>query len=345
MLGLEIATPLLLLLLYMAVDTYGVRRCRKKVKWVIHVNGTRGKTTVTHMLDAAFRRGGYKTFSKVTGTYPLYRDCSGAVHHIRRNNATILEQKRILKCAAREGAEVLIVECMALQGHFQAYSDRILKADTAVITNVRTDHLEVMGLSWEQNADTLFKMTRVGQEVVVGDDWLYQRFGHLERVHRCRSFEAIPSVLKSNTDLVLEVALRYGLDEVATRECIEVWKAYPKTVTYRGNEVLFGFDMNDLESTTAFYRSYRPVGRRIIWFHDRADRPYRSAMFLIWLCEIKPACVVLSGPHICQNERRLRKYGFAGTIVDARRWADTGETILGVGNTKGLEGYIGGIDA
>jgi len=36
----------------------------------IHVNGTRGKSSVTRLIGAALRAGGIKTITKVTGTYP-----------------------------------------------------------------------------------------------------------------------------------------------------------------------------------------------------------------------------------------------------------------------------------
>ena len=36
----------------------------------IHVNGTRGKSSVTRLIGAALREGRIKTIIKVTGTYP-----------------------------------------------------------------------------------------------------------------------------------------------------------------------------------------------------------------------------------------------------------------------------------
>ena len=43
---------------------------RKTFKYVIHVNGIRGKSTVSRLIDAGVRTGGYKTFTKTTGTSP-----------------------------------------------------------------------------------------------------------------------------------------------------------------------------------------------------------------------------------------------------------------------------------
>ena len=36
----------------------------------IHVNGTRGKSSVTRLVAAGLREGGLKTFAKTTGTAP-----------------------------------------------------------------------------------------------------------------------------------------------------------------------------------------------------------------------------------------------------------------------------------
>jgi len=53
-----------------------------RIEWVNHmrnidsiplrivVNGTRGKSTVTRLLGAALKAGGYKTLAKTTGTKP-----------------------------------------------------------------------------------------------------------------------------------------------------------------------------------------------------------------------------------------------------------------------------------
>ena len=64
----------------------------------------------------------------------------------RRGKANIKEQVGILRRAAAQNAEVLVIECMALQPEYQRCAQhRILQADVGVITNVRHDHADVMG--------------------------------------------------------------------------------------------------------------------------------------------------------------------------------------------------------
>ena len=48
-----------------------VRRDRSELVHVVYVNGIRGKSTVTRMIDGGLRAGGWKVFCKTTGTVPM----------------------------------------------------------------------------------------------------------------------------------------------------------------------------------------------------------------------------------------------------------------------------------
>ena len=43
----------------------------------VHVNGTRGKSSVTRLIAAGLRAGGKRTFAKTTGTAPRVIDSEG----------------------------------------------------------------------------------------------------------------------------------------------------------------------------------------------------------------------------------------------------------------------------
>ena len=52
----------------------------------IHVNGTRGKSSVTRLIAAGLREAGIKTYAKVTGTSPRVIDNRGIdriIHRLR----------------------------------------------------------------------------------------------------------------------------------------------------------------------------------------------------------------------------------------------------------------------
>src|SRR4030067_801026 len=82
----------------------------------IHVNGTRGKSSVTRLIAAGLREAGIKTFAKTTGALPRVIIHDGSEYPVfRRGSVHIIEQVRIIAFAARNKAEALVIECMALQ--------------------------------------------------------------------------------------------------------------------------------------------------------------------------------------------------------------------------------------
>ena len=113
----------------------------------IHVNGTRGKSSVTRLIAAGLRAGGKRTFAKTTGTAPRVIDSKGIdriIHRLRR--PSIGEQVRLHKYFSSEKSEVVVMECMAIQPQYQWISEhQMVKSHIGVITNARPDHLDEMG--------------------------------------------------------------------------------------------------------------------------------------------------------------------------------------------------------
>jgi len=132
---------------------YGVWETRShrmnlaRVPLRIHVNGTRGKSSVTRLIAAALRAHGIRTFAKTTGTMARIIDPDGReidVYRVGRPN--IVEQTRIVRRAVEAGAEALVVECMAVAPELQPITElRLIQSTVGVITNCRADHLDVMG--------------------------------------------------------------------------------------------------------------------------------------------------------------------------------------------------------
>ncbi|NOZ74552.1 MAG: poly-gamma-glutamate synthase PgsB [FCB group bacterium] len=117
----------------------------------IHVNGTRGKSSVTRLIAAGLRAGGLKTFAKVTGTAPRVIDDQGRdriIHRLR--GASIGEQVRILRYFSKERPDAVVIECMAVQPQYQWLAEqKMVKSHIGVITNSRPDHLDEMGPTLE----------------------------------------------------------------------------------------------------------------------------------------------------------------------------------------------------
>jgi len=162
---------LVLLVALGLLERLAVGRARAAVPIRIHVNGTRGKSTVTRLIAAALREAGVPAVAKVTGTAPRLILPDGSEHPIvRRAPASIREQAWLVRRAARAGARALVVECMAVRPDLQWVSERqMLQATIGVITNVRLDHTEAMGATLDQVAQSLANSVPRGGVLVTGD--------------------------------------------------------------------------------------------------------------------------------------------------------------------------------
>ncbi|MEO0086118.1 MAG: poly-gamma-glutamate synthase PgsB [candidate division WOR-3 bacterium] len=123
------------------------RRNLRRIPIRIQVNGTRGKSSVTRLIAAGLRAGGLRVAAKVTGTRPRFIVGDREEYPVRRiGRANIAEELRMVRLAKRRSAQALVIECMALVPYYQWVENRLLVRPThGVITNVRADHLDVMG--------------------------------------------------------------------------------------------------------------------------------------------------------------------------------------------------------
>ena len=131
------------------------RRLRQK-KYRVHVNGIRGKSTVTRLLAAVLRESGSATVAKTTGSAACVIDQNGMDVPIQRNGSpTILEQIEIIKQIPNQ-VESLVIECMAIKPEYQEICERmIVQSNIGVITNIREDHQDVLGETLEEIAANL----------------------------------------------------------------------------------------------------------------------------------------------------------------------------------------------
>lgn len=123
----------------------------------IHVNGTRGKSSVTRLIAAGLRAGGYRTMAKTTGTLPRIIDLEGKeVPIVRDRRANIIEQVKIVRYFARRKPQAMVVECMAVLPELQWFCEhKLIRSHIGVITNARLDHINEMGRFREMVARSL----------------------------------------------------------------------------------------------------------------------------------------------------------------------------------------------
>ena len=133
-----------LYIFYVIIERLLINYYRKKIPLIIHINGIRGKSTTTRLIDAGLRNCGLKVFSKTTGTIPTMINTNNEDVVIKRlGKANIREQIKMLRKAAKENADVLVLECMAVNPELQKIcEEKILKANITIITNVRMDHIK-----------------------------------------------------------------------------------------------------------------------------------------------------------------------------------------------------------
>ena len=141
------------LFLLVVLATWGIlqeRRHQKRLASIpvrVHVNGTRGKSSMTRLIAAGLRAGGMRTIAKTTGTMPrfIYHDGT-EVPVARAGKANVIEQVRIVRRASELQAQVLVTECMGVNPELQSLlEDRMIRSTHSVITNARADHLDEMG--------------------------------------------------------------------------------------------------------------------------------------------------------------------------------------------------------
>lgn len=288
----------------------------------IHVNGTRGKSTTTRLIAAGLRAAGYRVVAKTTGSAArLILEDGTEVPIDRGRRVGIREQLRVVRAAARRGAEVLVVECMALQPENQWVAEhKMIKATIGVITNVRPDHSEEMGPELADVAHALAATIPERGYLVTGGEQVFSCWRTVARRRGtiiCRA--AIDEGLVSQAVNLprpeftanlacavkvcelLGVPRRTALDGMAKYfpdpGAVRVYRLkLPERLIYFVN----AFAANDLTSTVLVWREcarrYRLDGLPVLGvMNNRRDRPARLRDLVPVVQEIPMARLVFTG--------------------------------------------------
>jgi len=160
----------ILLLLYLKREQTNHQDHISDIKYRIHVNGIRGKSSVTRLIGQVLREQGIKTYTKTTGSAARLIDHNGKEIPIKRRVANIIEQVSIVKQISKNKPEALVFECMAIQPQLQKIcEEKMLQATIGVLTNVREDHQEKMGWTLEEITQTLCKFIPTDGILVCGE--------------------------------------------------------------------------------------------------------------------------------------------------------------------------------
>lgn len=343
-----------LLLLYFFLENRINRRCLASFKSIIHVNGIRGKTSTSRYIDSALRKR-YRVFTKTTGTDAKMIHVDGRETPVRRlGPANIHEQLRIIRRAKKEGAEILILECMAVNPVLQKIAQaQIVRSDITVITNVRYDHIFEMGDTLDEIAESL-SSTVPNHGTLFTADAAYAGFFEEKCREKNSRIVLCPAtgISEENTSIAREVSRSLGVTEEEFRESLcEVKEDFGSRRIYplenkKGGKFYFLnlFSANDPQSTMNHVNAVKADYKGVCFLYNhRGDRPDRALLFARYFFpHYKDSTVYLVGKGAALPKRLF----FGAGLKDLRVISDYHESLdlpdgfllAGIGSIKGA-GY------
>ena len=292
----------------------------------IHVNGTRGKSSVTRLVAAGLREGGLRTFAKTTGTAPRVIDSEGKdriIHRLRL--PSIGEQVRLLRYFSVQKPDAVVIECMAVQPQYQWIAEhKMVKSHIGVITNVRPDHLDEMGPTEEDVAYSLCNTVPVNSVLITGED---QKPDILREVAKQNSTKFIKSdessIQKkeldgfsymehpSNIAVALDVCKQVGVNRSTALKGMHKVQpdagalvAWNLDIDNKNVRFVNGMAANDPVSTLQIWnfiseRFVTDEETTCIFFNSRDDRPVRTRQMIELTFEkIKPDYFFIRGDKV-----------------------------------------------
>lgn len=336
-----------------------------KIPIRIHVNGTRGKSSVVRLIAAGLRQGGLKTFAKTTGTIPRIINDKGKdleLHRLR--SATIGEQIRLIRFFGRKNPDALVIECMAVNPQYQWISEhKIVKSTLSVITNVRRDHVDEMGDTIRDIAYSLSNTIPFNSKIFTSEEL---SLNFLKKIALKRNSKIIKSSdsgiessymtkmpyleHKENVELALSVCMEAGvkrekalagmLKTVPDPGALLIWNLKNK------NKFISAFAANDPDSTFRVWKLIKLKEKNKICFflNSRNDRRYRTIQLIdLVLNKIKPDLFIIRADNVdlelSKNNNKIKikkfpmksnQYDVINYIVELNQF-----TIVGIGNIVG----------
>ena len=287
----------------------------------IHVNGSRGKSSVTRLISTGLRAGGLKTLAKTTGTAPRIIDENGKdriIHRLR--DASIGEQVRLLRNFANKKPDAVVIECMAVNPQYQWVSEqKMIKSTMSVITNVRPDHLDEMGSTLQDNAMSLSNTIPFNGKLVTSEKEMGSvlqevsekrntEFNQVETDEVTSEYmERFPYLEhRDNVALALKVCELSGVEkETALEGMVHTSPDPGATIIWKlncngtPNYFINVFAANDPTSTLdIWYQLQKKIkdAPTCIFLNTRNDRQYRTNQLLSLIySQIKPDVLIVRG--------------------------------------------------
>ena len=312
-----------ILIIFGLLENYFHKHALSKIPIRIHVNGTRGKSSVTRLIASGLRGGNLRTFAKTTGTTPRIINENGKdveIHRLR--SASIGEQVKLIRYFSNKKPDALVIECMAVNPQYQWVSEQcIVQSTLGVITNVRPDHLDEMGTTNKEIAHSLSNTIPFNSKIITAE---YSTIEPLKEVSEKRNSiieqSDINDIDKSylnkfpfiehpeNIALALKVCLAMGisrddaldgmLDTIPDPGSLFIWN-----IKNNKNRCKFisGFAANDPSSTKMVWNliNDRFNNKSCIFLNTRNDRRYRTIQLMeLVLNDIKPDLFIVRADNV-----------------------------------------------
>jgi poly-gamma-glutamate synthase PgsB/CapB len=288
-------------------ESHGHSKRLAMVPHRIHVNGIRGKSTVTRLIAGMLREANLVTIGKSTGSFAAVITPEGEDYPLHRTGSpTILEQINVVRDWVSPFVDAIVMECMAINPRYQKVSEeQIIKSTIGVITNVREDHQDVMGetlpeiarslmsscprngilVTAEQNPellDIMFHEARKrGTALIVADPTQVRpeevaAFDYISFEENIAIVLAVAELLDIPRHVAMAGMVKAPADPGVLR--IERYKIAGKTVTWANL-----FAVNDRESMISAQEKLRPyIGPNttsVGILNNRSDRQRRAVQF------------------------------------------------------------------
>ena len=286
-----------------------------KIPIRIHVNGTRGKSSVVRLIAAGLRNSGMKILAKTTGTVPRIINENGIDINLHRlRSASIGEQIKLMRYFSKQSPDVMVLECMAVNPQYQWISEhRIVRSTLSVITNVRKDHIDEMGITNKDIASSLSNTIPYNSKLITSEDKYYNIFkgvsnkrntqiiktdkkdvdsDYIENFHYIEHPENISLALKVCQELGVSKnkALKEMLKVVPDPGALLIWNIKNK------NQFVSAFAANDPDSTFKVWSLIKNKFNNniCVFLNTRDDRRYRTNQLIDLVAnKIKPDLLII----------------------------------------------------
>lgn len=320
-----LGTIVLILILIGYLERVNHQRAISSIPLRVHVNGTRGKSSVTRLIAAGLRAGGIRTFAKTTGTAPRIIDSKGrdrVIHRLR--SASIGEQIKLMQLFSKEKPDAVVMECMAVQPEYQWISEhQMIQSHIGVITNARPDHLEEMGPTIDDVKKSLGNTIPYNGKVVFGEKNIVSAVSHISEVRDTEYIIADENTVKSthlegfpyiehpqNIAVALKVCNELGINKKTALEGMQNSQPDPgalvvNNIDFGKGKIYFINSMaaNDPVSTLQIWNIIKSMFSSknyfTIYLNCRQDRRSRTHQLLELIYkEIKPQKAIIRGKKI-----------------------------------------------